>query len=170
MRLAVVAAFAALCVPPYAGAQKLDLKFDALAARASHKVEFDFDGKLLKLLAGLTKDAELDGLLAGVQAIHVRVYEFARDGEYSPAVLDPLRSQVSGQPKWSKLLTATQDGAVTEIYLAAQGDKVGGCLILSAEARGVHVIHLEGTLSLAQMKRLADEDVRHGLDGLWENR
>ena len=168
MRLAAIAAFAILWGAPYAGAQKLDLKFDELAARATHKVEIDVDGRLLKLLLGMAKDSDVDGLLGGVQSIHVRSYEFARDGDYSPGVLEPLRSQIGAQPRWSKLLTAKEEEGFTEIYLAIQGDKVGGCLILSAERREVHVIQLEGTMSLAQMKRLADGDVRHGLGDLFD--
>ena len=168
MRPAAIAACAILWAAPYAGAQKLDLNFDELAARATHKVEIDLDGRLLKMLLGLAKDSDADGLLAGVQSIHVRSYEFARDGEYSPAALEPLRSRIGAQPRWSKLLNAKEDDGFTEVYLAIQGDKVGGCLVISAERREVHVIQLEGTMSLAQMKRLADGDVRHGLGDLFD--
>jgi hypothetical protein len=51
-----------------------------------------------------------------------------------------------------------------------QGDKVSGCLIVSAEEREVSVIYLEGIMGLAQMKRLADEDTRHDLGALFGNR
>ena len=38
-----------LMLAPPASAQKLELKFDALAAKASDKAEVDLDGALLKL-------------------------------------------------------------------------------------------------------------------------
>jgi hypothetical protein len=170
MKFALIAVLGGLLAAPYATAQKLELKFDALAAKASKKVELNLDGNLLRLAARFSGEADVKGLLAGVQAIHVRNYEFAKDGAYSQKDLEPLRNQVAGQSRWSRILDSKEDEATTEIYIAAQGDKVSGCLIVTAESRELHIIYLEGTMPLAQMRRLVDEDARAGLGGLFENR
>src|ERR1022692_5323743 len=90
MRFVVVAVLAGLTLAPPASAQKLDLKFDALAAKASDKAEVDLDGGLLKLATqyGLSKKdkdgkSPMGDLLSGVQEVHVRHYAFAKPGSYS---------------------------------------------------------------------------------------
>jgi hypothetical protein len=169
MKVAFLAAIAGLLAATCALAQKLELKFDGLAARASTKVELDFDSKLLRLAMGMSGDTDVNGLLAGVQAIHVRNYEFAKPGAYSQKDLDPLHDQVAAQSRWSRILAAKEEDETVEIYVAAQGDKVTGCLIVSTEETALSVIYLEGTLALAQMKRLIDEDTRHELGALFDN-
>jgi len=104
MRLVSVAVGIALVGAGLASGQKLSLKFDAVAAKASKKVELDLDTKLLRLAARFSGDREARDLLAGVNTIHVRNYEFSGAGSYSQADLDGLRNQVAGQPRWSKIL------------------------------------------------------------------
>jgi hypothetical protein len=170
MKLALIAVVYGLLGAPFAGAQKLDLKFDGLAAKASSKVELDLGGTLLRLAARLSKDADVSGLLAGVNSVHVRNYEFSRDGAFSQQDIEPLRNQVAAQSRWSKLLAAKEEDATTEIYLAVNGDKVTGALIMSTDARELHVIYMEGNMALAQMKRLVNEDARNELGDLLANR
>jgi len=169
MKLATVAVCAGLWIAPWATAQKLELKFDVLAARASSKSELDLDGKLLRLAARMAGDADVSGLIAGVQSIRVRKYSFSTDGAYSEKDLEPLRNQVAGQSRWSRILNVKEEDSTTEIYVAAQGDRVSGCLVVSAEARELSVIYMEGTMALAQMKKLVDEDARHELGALFGN-
>jgi hypothetical protein len=165
MKLALLAALAVSC----AFAQKLDLKFDALASKASKKVQLDIDNKLLRLAARMSHDADVDGLLSGVQAVHIRNFEFNTPGAYSEKDLDSLRNQVSAQPRWSQILSSKEDEETTEIYIAAEADKVTGCVIISAEETQLSIIYLEGNMALAQMKRLIDEDTRHDLADLFGN-
>ena len=165
MKLAVLAALAVSC----AFAQKLDLKFDAVAAKASKKVQLDIDSKLLHLVARMSHDADVDGLLSGVKAVHIRNYGFDRPGAYSQKDLESLRNQVSAQPRWSQILSSKEDDETVEIYVAAEADKVTGCVIISAEETQLSIIYLEGNMGLAQMKRLIDEDTRHDLAGLFDN-
>lgn len=165
MKVALVAVLVAFCL----FAQKLDLKLDALAAKASKKVEVDLDTRLLHLAARLSGDPELNNLLSGVKAIHVRSYEFLKSGAYSQKDLDSLRNQVTAQPRWSQILSTKEDDESVEIYIAAEADKFSGCLMVSAEADQLSIIYLEGTMTLAQIKRLIDEDTRHDLAALLEN-
>jgi hypothetical protein len=158
-----------LLAAPSVFAQKLELKFDALAAKASRKVEVDLDTRLLHLAARVSGDREVNTLLSGVKAVHVRNYEFLKSGAYSQKDLDSLRKQVTAQPRWSQIISTKEDDETVEIYVAAEADKVTGCLILNAEDTQLSIIYLEGTMTLAQMKRLIDEDTRHDLAALFDN-
>src|SRR5437016_2785302 len=109
MRFASLVLCTALCGAPFAAAQKLELKFDALAAKASAKAELDLDANLLRLVTHLAKDSDLDGLLSGVRAIHVRNYEFSKAGAYSQKDLEHLRNQVAAQSRWSRIANVKED-------------------------------------------------------------
>ena len=168
MRLASTILCAAVALGLCA-AQSLDLKLGGLAAKASSKVELDLDSKLLRLAMRASGDADVSGLLSGVQAVHIRTYEFAKPGAYSQADLEPLRNQVAAQSRWSQILNVKEDDETSEIWVAAQGEKVSGCLIVSAAERELSVIYLEGTMALAQMKRLVDDDSRRELANFFGN-
>ena len=162
MRLAVIAALAGLMCAPVAPAQKLDLKFDALAAKASDKAELDLDGALLRFATRHAK-AEAGDFLGDVKEIHVRHYEFDKAGSYSDQDLAPLRKQVSESAGWSRIINVKEKDENTEVFVLSQGGKIGSCLIVSAEAKQLSVVYVMGTLTLAQMKELAGSDTLHDL-------
>jgi Domain of unknown function (DUF4252) len=166
MKFVLLTMLAGIMLAPAASAQKLELKFDALAARASDKAEVDLDGILLKLATrhGLaTKDKDdkspAGDWLSGVREIHVRHYEFAKEGSYSDQDLEPLRKQLSEGAGWSHFLNVKDKDERAEIFVMSQGGKVGSCLILSTEPKELSVVYIMGTLTLAQMKGLADSNV-----------
>lgn len=173
MRFVVITLLAGLALAPPAGAQKLELKLDAIAAKASDKSEVDLDGALLKfaLQHGISKK-DKDGkspagdLLSGVQEIHVRNYEFDKAGAYSDKDLEPLRKQVSEGSGWSRVVNVKEKNESTEVFVQSQGGKVGSCLILAAEAKELSVVYIMGTLTLAQMKELVDSNVMYSLAAL----
>lgn len=170
MKFAVVTLLAGILLAAPASAQKLELKFDALAARASDKAEFDLDGALLRLATryGSVKkehnDKESAGdPLSGIREVHVRNYEFDQTGAYSDKDLEPLRKQLTGASGWSRVINVKEKDENTEIFLSTQGGNVTGCLIVNQEAKGLTVVHLVGTVTLAQAKDLVDSDGLHGL-------
>jgi hypothetical protein len=173
MKLAVVTVLAgAMLLSASASAQRLELKFDALAAKASDKAELDLDGGLLKLVMrhGLGNDAKasVGDWLSGIKAIHIRNYEFDQTGAYSDKDLEPLHKQVSGTSGWSRVVNVKEKDENTEVFVSIQGGNITGCLVVSAEARELTVVHLVGTLTLAQAKELADSDALQGLTGMAE--
>jgi hypothetical protein len=173
MRFVVITLLAGLALAPPAGAQKLELKLDAIAAKSSDKSEVDLDGALLKfaLQHGISKK-DKDGkspagdLLSGLQEIHVRNYEFEKPGAYSDKDLEPLRKQVSEGSGWSRVVNVKEKNESTEVFVHSQGGKVGSCLIVAAEAKELSVVYIMGTLTLAQMKELVDSNVMYSLAAL----
>jgi Domain of unknown function (DUF4252) len=173
MRFVVVAVLAGIMLAPLASAQKLELKFDAIAARASDKAEVDLDGAILKLalpqvLSKKDKDGKspVSDLLSGVQEIHVRHYEFAKAGSFSDQDLEPLRKQVSEGSGWSRIVNVKDKDESAEVFVQSQGGKVSSCLILATEAKELSVVYLMGTLTLAQMKELVDSNIAYNLAAL----
>ena len=172
MKFVVVAVLAGMTLAPFAGAQKLELKFEALAAKASEKAEVDLDGSILKLLPQLLSKDDRDGkspvieVLGGLREIHVRNYEFDKTGAYTDKDLEPLRKQVSEGSGWSRIVHVTEEGESTEVFMQTQGGKVGSCLILAAEAKELSVVYLVGTMTVAQMKGLADPSAVDSLAAL----
>jgi len=170
MKIAAVLFTVVLAAIP-ASAQKLDLKFDALAARASDKAEVDLDGAtlqtLLQVAAKSGKDSkELKGLpelLGGIQEVHVRHYEFEKPGAWSDKDLEGLRQQVSGAAGWTRIASVKEKDEATEVYVLSQGGKLGGALIMTGEAKELTVVHVLGVLTLAQMKELVDSKIAYNL-------
>ncbi len=173
MKLAAVLFAGILLVPP-ASAQKLELKFDALAAKATERAEVDLDGALLKFAmkaAGHDSKDEKDkkglqDMLSGVQQIHVRHYEFDKPGAWSDKDLDAVRKQVDGVAGWSRIVNVKEKDESTEVYVLIQGSNLGGALILSAEEREFTVVHVQGTMTLAQMKELVDSKIAYNLGNM----
>jgi hypothetical protein len=176
MRFIVAALLAGMTLAPLASAQKLELNFDALAAKASEKAEVDLDGSILKLaLSQVPLKKDKDGkspvadLLNGLQEIHVRNYEFDKAGAYTDKDLEPLRKQVSEGSGWSRIINAKEKDESTEVFVQSQGGKVTSCLVLAAEAKELSVVQLMGTLTVAQMKELVDSNVVYNLAALMDN-
>jgi hypothetical protein len=175
MRYVVVAVLAGMTLAPLASAQKLELKFDGLAAKASEKAEVDLDGSILKLALSqvpLKKDKDdkspIADLLSGVQEIHLRNYEFEKAGSYSDTDLGPLRKQVSEGSGWSRVVNVKEKDESAEVFVQTQGGKVTSCLVLAAEPKELSVVYLLGTLTVAQMKELVDSNVVYNLAALMD--
>src|SRR2546421_302553 len=116
MRLVVTTALAGMMLAAAASAQKLELKFDALAGKASDKAEIDLDGALLRLAAQHGRPSGGD-FLGDVKEVHVRHYEFDKAGSYSDQDLAPLRKQLSEGAGWSRILNVKEKDESTEIFV-----------------------------------------------------
>ncbi len=153
MRIACVLACIGLLLPALAAGQKLELKLDSLAAKATDKTVVDLDGSTL----GLAKQKGQLGahMPATVEEVHVRNYEFSKPGGYSDQDLEPLRKQLGAGSGWSRIINVKEKQESTEIYSHGRGDKLGGFLIVACEAAEVSIVHLVGALTPEQLKELA---------------
>jgi Domain of unknown function (DUF4252) len=108
-----------------------------------------------QFLSGSDKDeAKTKKALAGLENITVRCYQFASEGDYSPADLDSIRAQLK-EPDWSKIVGVhSKTGENADIYLRLTADQIGGVVILSAEPRQLTFVSIVGKLDLAQLADL----------------
>jgi hypothetical protein len=159
MRIAVLFTCVGLLLPALASGQKLELKLDSLAAKASEKAEVDLDGSALG--AALQKGKLGSHLPATLGEVHVRNYEFSKPGGYSDQDLEPLRRQLGGGSGWSRIINVKEKQESTEIYTHGGGDKLDGLLIVACEAAEVSIVHLVGTLTPEQLKELVSSNIRY---------
>jgi hypothetical protein len=160
---AAFALLAALVSVP-AKAQKLDLNlnFDAIAKKATEKTEMTLEGPMLNMLKqALDKagDKDKQNPFAAIDQVSIHNYEFEKAGDYSDSDLDPLRQQMAKAAGWSRLLSNKEKDQDTQIYVLMQGDKPAGFLLIAAEAKELTVIHVAGSIQLAQLKELVDSTI-----------
>jgi hypothetical protein len=166
MKIAFVTVFAAALLPALAPAQKLELKLDAIAAQASEKNEVDLDGAILAAALkaarnGVAKDFK--GLPEGIKEVHVRNYEFARDGAYKQQDLEPLRRQLGEKSGWVRIVNVKESHETTEVYLHHKTGEIGGLLVLAAEARELTVLHIAGSIPEDKLSELVSSSVHFDL-------
>ena len=105
-------------------------------------------------------------MLSGVKLIHVRHYEFDKEGAWSDRDPESVRKQVNGVAGWSRVVNVKEKNESTEVYVLMQGSNLGGALILAAEEKEFTVVHVEGTMTLAEMKELVDSKMALNMSGI----
>jgi hypothetical protein len=181
---------AVMAIAPLATAQKLELKLDDIAAKASDKHEVDLDGPLLKMaLANLpqlaakratavkdakaapesTTPAQLPALLSALTGVYVRNYRFEKPGAYADGDLDGIRKQVGDGSGWMRVVRVKEKNESTEIYLLSHGEEIAGGLILAAQPKELTVVHLTGAATMAQVKELVNSNIKYDLSALMKS-
>ena len=132
---------------------------DHLAGKASQTVDVNIDGRLMQLTAKLFNSKDEDEekirkLINGLKGIYVKSFEFEKDGDYTNADVEAVRSQLRN-PAWSRLVNVTskKDGSV-EVYLMLNGEQVGGLAVLVFEARELTVVNIIGPVDLEKLTQL----------------
>ena len=157
--LLIVLGVAQTLAPAFAQEVKIPSSFEKLAARAEESVDVTLEGPMLKLTTQLLSPNGDEGktkkLLAGLDNITVKSYKFLSEGDYEPADLDAVRSQLKGSA-WSRMVgVKSKSGTNADIYLKINNDGViGGVVILAAEPREFTLVSISGKLDLAQLVEL----------------
>jgi hypothetical protein len=135
-------------------------QLDSLANRASESVDVRLDERLmqttLKFFSGNDPDnAEIREALKGVKGIYVKSFTFEKEGEYSPAEVESVMSQLRGGT-WSKILAVTsrKGGENVEVYLNTAGDQINGLAVLSIDPKEFTVVNIVGPIDLEKLSKL----------------
>ena len=154
-----IAAFFALAA--LLAAQQFKFDFDGLSAKASNSVDISLSGPLLqfaaKFLDGKDPDeAKVKKLIANLQGIYIRTFEFKRDGAWSPTDLESVRVQLKA-PEWSRIVgyKSTEEGETAEVYVRTENQKISGVAILAAEPREFTVVNIVGPVDLDSIAGLS---------------
>jgi hypothetical protein len=140
-------------------AQQFKIDFDRLSAKAADAVDVSLSGPLLQLgakfLDGNDPDqAAVKRLVAGLEGIYVRHYEFKEDGVWTQSDLDAVRGQLKS-PDWQRLIGwKGEGGEKAEVYLRMDGGKMTGVAILDAEPREFTVVNIVGAIDLDSLAQL----------------
>jgi hypothetical protein len=145
----------------HAQSAKLQIdQLDSLANKASETVDVKLDERLMQMTAKFfvgkdPDDAEIRELIKGVKGIYVKSFTFEKEGEYSPAEVDSVMSQLRGGA-WSKIVgvTSKKDGDNVEVYLNTAGDQINGLAVLSIEPKEFTVVNIVGPINLEKLVQL----------------
>jgi hypothetical protein len=134
-------------------------QLDTLAVKATQVVDVNIDERLMQFAAKLLNkekpdEAAVKEMVNGLKGIHVKSLEFETEGQYTPADLEAIRSQVRNVP-WSRIVgvTSKREGNV-EVYLLMNGPQVGGMAILAFGPKELAVFNIVGPVDLAKLSKL----------------
>jgi len=84
----------------------------------------------------------------------VKSFEFEKEGEYSVADLESVRSQLRNTA-WNKIvnINSKKDGSV-EVYLMSNATQISGLAVLASDAREITVVNIIGNVDLEKLTRL----------------
>lgn len=141
-------------------AQQFKFELADLAAKASDTIDVSLSGSLLKLGARFLDNndpdqAKVKQMIAGIDGIYVRHFEFKTDGTWTQADLESVRSQLIA-PEWSRLVgwKSAEEGETAEVYLRLEGSKMTGLAILATEPRQFTVVNIVGPIDLEALAQL----------------
>lgn len=132
---------------------------DHLTTKASQTVDVNIDERLIQLASKAFSaqdqdEAAIKKLVNGLKGIYVKSFEFDNEGDYTPADVEFIRSQLRGSA-WSRLVNVTskKDGIV-EVYIMLNGDQIGGLTVLVSEAKELTVVNIVGPVDLEKLSKL----------------
>ena len=133
-------------------------RIEKLSEKAKKSSNITLDGPLLKLAGAFLNSNDKDEraakeIVSKLKSIHVRKFEFEKEGEYSDADLDPIRSQLKS-PTWSRIVEQRERGEHTQIFVKIEKDRFGGLVILSAERRELSIVIIDGEIDPKEISAL----------------
>lgn len=162
MTLFAVAILLGLSVAATTRAQsaKIELtQLDHLGAKATEAVDVNIDEGLMKLTAKFLSGKDPDEikikeLVNGLKGIYVKSYEFDRAGDYSPADVESIRSQLRN-PAWTRILNVSskREGSI-EVYLLSIASQVGGLVVLATDLKELTIVNIVGPVDLEKLSQL----------------
>ncbi|HKO99614.1 MAG TPA: DUF4252 domain-containing protein [Pyrinomonadaceae bacterium] len=134
-------------------------QLDALSAKASQTMNVNLDERLMRMAAGMfsgkgADSAKIKELIIGLKGIYVRSLEFEKEGEYTQADLESIRTQLRN-PAWSRIVDvkSRKEGSL-EVYLMSSENRIGGLAVLATDAKEITVVNIVGPVDLEKLSQL----------------
>lgn len=161
MKNTLIGLTCALLVSATASAQTFTIpdRIEKLAEKARDAVNITLDGPLLQLAGQFLNSGNSDeraarDVISKLKSIHVRTFEFDREGEYSDSDLDAIRAQLKA-PNWARVVESKERGERTQIFVKQSGNELAGLVILSAERRELSIVIIDGAIDLKRLSALS---------------
>ena len=144
-----------------ATAQRINLDFPDLAERAVEVVDVTLDANMLRLAARFLSGNDADeravrDVIANLEGIYVRSYEFDKDGEYDRNLIDRVKSQLGSS--WKPLVTVrSKTKENVNIMADMRGDRVVGLVIIAAEPREFTIVNINGPIDIERLAELSGQ-------------
>jgi hypothetical protein len=134
---------------------------DKLEARATDTVDVTLDGKLLQLAKAFLnpkdpKEAAIRELIAGLKGVYVKVFQFDKEGEYTSADVDSVRTQLRS-PGWARMVgvKSKREGENVDVYMMMAGEQIGGIAVIATDPKQFTVVNIVGTIDLEKLVQLS---------------
>ena len=140
----------------------LRLQFDwsKLAAKAVEKVDLSLEGPMLEMASKFLSgdktqgdEAKIKQMVQGLKGVYVKTFTFDKEGQYSEADVNALRSQLRA-PEWANILDVQEKHESTGIYLRMNGKQFGGFALVSAEPKELTVVQIIGPIDPSMLSDL----------------
>lgn len=130
---------------------------DALRRDASSKTEFTLDHSMLVFASKLDPDNDdLRRVIAGVSAVSVHRYHYARVWMYDPQALSSVKEDYRSAG-WKQLMSnRAKDGGAgeTDLWIRLENNAVSNVAILCARASEVDFVMVSGSISPLDLSHL----------------
>lgn len=153
-----------------AWSQSLDLScLEKIAAKARETNEVNLDPNQIRAALQFIPHEEKDSpeidqgtkkLIAGLQLVTVRNFEFEKAGEFQDSDLEPIRAQLAKLKGWGKIVDSKEKDEHSEVYMFTEDGKPTGIAVIDVEPKELSVVLVKGSSSLADIGKL------HGFMGL----
>ena len=143
------------------GARLQIASLDNLEARASKTLDVTVDGSLIRLAnvflnSKKPDEARVKELIQNLKGVYVKRYEFEQPGQFTTADIAPIRSQLTGNAGWTRIVgvrTKNKEQNV-DVFTMLQGNIIGGLAVLVTEEKAVTVVNIVGPIDLEKLAAL----------------
>jgi hypothetical protein len=142
-------------------AQQFKFNLEHLQAKAANAVDLSLNGSTLqfaaKFLDGKDPDeAKVKKLIAGIEGIYIKAFEFKNAGAWSEADVEQVRKQLRA-PEWSRIVgvKSAEEGDNAEVYVRNENNKITGVAIIAAEPTSLTVVNIVGPIDLDSLAELS---------------
>lgn len=133
---------------------------DRFAERADKVIDVTVDEQLLRLAASFLNpkrspdEAKIKDLILGLKGVFVKRFEFEKEGAYTMADVDSIRSQLNA-PGWSHVanVRSKREGNY-DVVIMSEGSVIKGLAVLAAEPKAFTVVNVVGPIDLAKLSEL----------------
>lgn len=134
---------------------------DKLAAKANEVVDVNLDPSTLGLASKFMsekdpEEAKAKKMITGFKGIFVRSYEFANEGEYSEADIEPLRAQLRASD-WSCVVNVQSKKSKENAQVCfhkGPNNTFDGLAVVATEPKQLTVVSISGTIDPEQIGSL----------------
>ncbi len=147
-----------LLAPLAAQEIKFPPELERLASKAVETTNVTLDSSMLKsLLKSPAKEKTTGVDISELKGVYVRSFKFAKEGEYSSADVESIRTAIRG-PGWTSILSTRGKGSESaDIAVKRAGDRVVGLVILAAEPKELTFVNIDGPFLLDQLEKLGGQ-------------
>lgn len=141
---------------------KLPAGLDRLAEHATESVDVTLDQSMLQLASKFLSNEDPDQvkakkIVSKLKGIYVRSFEFDKEGQYSKADIDAIRSQLK-PPQWTRIVGVKSiKGENSEVYVEKNTDQFLGLVVIAAEPKELTIVHIDGPITPEELSDLSGQ-------------